>query len=160
MADNKKPDKSVFPKRGSKELVETKLTFMPKFDQFGLIPAIATDAATGEVLMFAFMNEAALAETINTGRAVYWSRSRKEIWRKGETSGNIQRVIELRTGCDQDVIWIKVEMEGHDAACHIGYRSCFHRAVPPGTKAGPDMDMVRTEDAPSFDADEVYGKNS
>ena len=150
----------IFPERGSKELVETGLDFTPKFDASGLIPAIATDADTGEVLMFAYMNEEALAETIDTRRAVYWSRSRSSIWRKGETSGNFQNVIEIRTDCDQDVIWIKVRMEGHDAACHVGYRSCFHRALPEGAKAGTDLKLVRTEDAPSFNPDDVYGKKS
>lgn len=153
-------DNPVFSERGSKDVVETGLEFMPKFDADGLIPAIATDAVTGEVLMFAFMNREALAETINTRRAVYWSRSRSEIWRKGETSGNFQNVTEIRTDCDQDVIWIKVEMEGHDAACHVGYRSCFHRAIPDDGKAVPGLVLKRTEDAPSFDPDDVYGKKS
>ena len=153
VADNK-----IFTVRSSKQVVETGLDFMPKFDAQGLIPAIATDATTGEVLMFAFMNAEALAETINTRKAVYWSRSRGEIWRKGETSGNVQNVLEIRTDCDQDVIWIKVQMQGHDAACHVGYRSCFHRALPEGAKTGIDIKLVRTEDAPSFDPNKVYGK--
>ena len=150
----------IFAHRGPLEEIETGLGFAPKFDEHGLIPAIATDAGTGEVLMFAFMNAEALAETINTRRATYWSRSRNQLWRKGESSGNIQRVVEIRTDCDQDVIWIKVQMEGHEAACHMGYRSCFHRAIPSGTKAGPDMKLARTEPAPVFDPRDVYGDKS
>ena len=153
-------DNNIFRERGSIESVETGLDFMPKFDAQGLIPAIATDVTTGEILMFAFMNADALAETINTRKAVYWSRSRNKIWRKGETSGNVQNVLEIRTDCDQDVIWIKVQMQGHDAACHVGYRSCFHRALPKSAKTGSDIKLIRTEDAPSFDPGEVYGKSS
>ena len=156
-------EQPIFADRGPKELIETGNEFMPKFDEHGLIPAIATDAKTGDVLMFAFMNAEALAETINTRRAVYWSRSRKQLWRKGETSGNYQNVIEIRTDCDQDAIWIKVEMQGHDAACHVGYRSCFFRAVPNGTtvptdaKAGPTVLLEHAEGKPKFEPKEVYG---
>jgi len=153
-------DQQIFAARGSIEEIECGLGFAPKFDADGLLPVVATDAETGDVLMLAYMNAEALAETISSRRATYWSRSRNQIWRKGETSGNVQHVVEIRTDCDQDAIWIRVKMEGHGAACHVGYVSCFHRAVPSGAKAGPDVQLVRTEDRKTFDPDEVYGDKS
>jgi phosphoribosyl-AMP cyclohydrolase len=112
--------------------IEETAAFTPKFNAEGLIPAIATAAATGEVLMFAYMNGEALARTLETGEAHFWSRSRGKLWRKGEESGNTMRVIELRTDCDQDALWLKVEMGGAGAGCHTGRRSCFYRAVSLG----------------------------
>jgi phosphoribosyl-AMP cyclohydrolase len=97
----------------------------PKFDAEGLIAAIAQDADSGDVLMLAWMNAEALQQTIDTGRAVYWSRSRKELWRKGDTSGHEQQVVEIRVDCDQDAVLLKVRQTG--AACHTGRRSCFYR---------------------------------
>lgn len=126
---------AIFPPRGSHQEVEQGESFSPKFDAHGLIPAVSVDASTGEVLMFAYMNDHALALTIETGEAHYWSRSRNELWRKGATSGNRQRVVELRTDCDQDAIVMKVVMEGEGAACHTGRRTCFYRAVS-GVGAG------------------------
>lgn len=118
---------------GAAELEEgTALT--PKFDADGLVTAVATDAASGEVLMVAHMNGAALAKTIASGEAWYYSRSRKSLWKKGETSGHVQRVVEMRIDCDQDAVWIKVEQIA--GACHTGRRSCFYRAVPLGTSEG------------------------
>jgi phosphoribosyl-AMP cyclohydrolase len=102
--------------------------FAPRFDADGLIPAIATDAGTGEILMFAWMNADALKHTLATGEAWYWSRSRNELWHKGATSGQIQKITEIRTDCDQDVILLKVVPE-REGACHVGYRSCFYRSV-------------------------------
>jgi phosphoribosyl-AMP cyclohydrolase len=107
--------------------------FAPRFDAAGLIPAIVTEAGTGEVLMFAHMNEEALRLTLATGEAHFWSRSRSALWKKGETSGNILRITEMRTDCDQDVLWLRVRLEGK-AACHTGRHSCFYRVVV----AGPD----------------------
>jgi phosphoribosyl-AMP cyclohydrolase len=107
--------------------VEHGVTLAPRFDANGLVAAVAQDAATGEVLMLAWMNADALRQTLNTGEATYWSRSRAALWRKGETSGHTQRVVELRIDCDQDAVLLKVEQTG--AACHLGYRSCFFRAV-------------------------------
>ena len=104
--------------------IEEGLTFRPKFDAAGLLTCVATDAASGDVLMVAHMNEEALRRTIETGEAWYFSRSRKQLWRKGETSGHVQRVVEIRTDCDQDAIWIRVEQSG--AACHTGRHSCFY----------------------------------
>ena len=101
----------------------------PRFDANGLIAAVATDAATGEVLMFAWMNDEALRLTVDTGVAHYWSRSRQALWKKGETSGQLQLVDEVRIDCDQDAVWIKVRPQGDGGACHVGYRSCFYRVV-------------------------------
>jgi phosphoribosyl-AMP cyclohydrolase len=103
--------------------------FTPKFDTNGLITAVVTDQASGDVLMVAHMNAQALSLTLETGIAHYWSRSRSALWKKGETSGNLQRVIEIRTDCDQDAIWLKVKVQGDNATCHTGRRSCFYRTV-------------------------------
>jgi phosphoribosyl-AMP cyclohydrolase len=120
------------------------------FDQLGgLVPAIAQDYETGEVLMLAFMNEAAWNATLATGRATYYSRSRKCLWVKGETSGNIQRVREIRIDCDDDAVILKVEQVG-GAACHTGHRSCFYKKVENG--------LVHVEGQPVFDPKEVYRK--
>ena len=130
----------------------------PKFDADGLIPCITTDASTNEVLMFAFMNAESLAHTIRTERATYWSRSRKKLWIKGEESGNVQVVKELRTDCDQDVILLKVENVG-GASCHNGYKSCFYRKLADG--ANPDQPgTLKLEFAAArvFDPATVYGK--
>lgn len=109
------------------EKIEETRVFAPKFGPGGLIPVAATDAASGRLLMLAYMNAEALAKTIDTGEAWYWSRSRKALWRKGETSGHTQRVIEIRTDCDQDAIEIVVDQSG--PACHTDRRSCFYRIV-------------------------------
>jgi phosphoribosyl-AMP cyclohydrolase len=110
--------------------IEEGLAFRPKFDASGLVTCVATDAATGDVLMVAHMNDEALRKTIASGEAWYFSRSRNSLWRKGETSGHVQRVVEMRMDCDQDAIWIRVEQTG--AACHTGRRSCFYRKVDTG----------------------------
>lgn len=107
--------------------IEEGLKFRPKFDASGLVTCVATDAGSGEVLMVAHMNDEALRKTISSGEAWYYSRSRQSLWRKGESSGHTQRVVEMRLDCDQDAIWIRVEQAG--AACHTGRRSCFYRAV-------------------------------
>jgi phosphoribosyl-AMP cyclohydrolase len=118
---------------GSAELEEG-AALTPKFDADGLVTAVATDAGSGDVLMVAHMNAQALEKTIATGEAWYFSRSRQALWKKGETSGHMQRVIEMRIDCDQDAVWIKVEQVAN--ACHTGRRSCFYRAVPLGASAG------------------------
>lgn len=123
---------ALFAARDDNEAVETGTAFAPKFDDDGLIVAIAADAATGEVLMVAHMNSDALARTIETGEAWFWSRSRKTLWRKGETSGNTLNVVEMRVDCDQDALLLKVEIVGDGVACHRGYRSCFYRIVAIG----------------------------
>jgi phosphoribosyl-AMP cyclohydrolase len=109
---------------------EEGLAFQPKFDASGLVTCVATDAANGDVLMVAHMNAEALRKTIESGDAWYFSRSRNALWRKGETSGHTQRVVEMRMDCDQDAVWIKVEQVG--AACHTNRRSCFYRVVKDG----------------------------
>lgn len=103
--------------------------FAPRFDSNGLITAVVSDAEDGELLMVAHMNEQALRLTLETGIAHYWSRSRKSLWKKGETSGNLQTVVELRTDCDQDALWLKVNVAGHGPTCHTERRSCFYRTV-------------------------------
>ena len=109
----------------NKRDLATQDILQPQFDQNGLIPCIVTDASSEEVIMLGYMNELSLAKTIETGVAYYWSRSRQKLWKKGETSGQIQKIVEIRTDCDQDAIWIKVEVAGNGATCHVGYRSCF-----------------------------------
>ncbi len=119
------------PLSGSQQ--DETIELRPKFDADGLVAAIAQDADTGEVLMLAWMNAEALQLTIDTSRAVYWSRSRKALWRKGDTSGHEQHVAEIRVDCDQDAVLLKVRQTG--AACHTGRRSCFYRiAMPAGLK--------------------------
>ncbi len=128
--------------------------FTPRFDDRGLITAVVTDAHDGALLMVAHMNAEALALTLQTGTAHYFSRSRGKIWKKGETSGNLQTVTEIRTDCDQDAIWLKVEVAGHEATCHTGRRSCFYRTV----ELQDGKAVVRiTDDHRHFDPDEIYG---
>jgi len=112
----------------SREELEEGNVFAPRFDADGLIPAITQHAETGDVLMFAWMNADALAHTIRTGEAWYWSRSRNELWHKGATSGQIQKIVEIRTDCDQDVVLLRV-VPRRAGACHVGYNSCFFRSV-------------------------------
>jgi phosphoribosyl-AMP cyclohydrolase len=132
---------------------EEGLSFQPKFDASGLLTCVATDAATGELLMVAHMNDEALRKTIDSGEAWYFSRSRKALWRKGETSGHVQRVLEIRTDCDQDAVWIKVEQVG--AACHTGRHSCFYRKVQKA-EGGPRLAFGDAERL--FDPSAVYKK--
>lgn len=149
---------SQFAERGDKKEIEENLALAPKFNEQGLIPVVATDYETGDVLMFAWMNKESLAETINRGEAVYWSRSRQELWHKGATSGNVQKVRELRIDCDQDALWMRVEQVG-GAACHTGRRTCFYRSIPLGESAGGDSIQMNWQDAEQkFDPDKVYGK--
>lgn len=143
----------IFASRTNKEEVEAGNVLRPKFDENGLIPCITTDAKTGEVLMFAFMNAESLRLTIQTRKASYWSRSRNKLWIKGEESGLVQHVKEVYTDCDQDVIMIKVDVTG-EGCCHNGYRSCFYRKVSdPETFA---LEPAITEKA--FDPKQVYAK--
>lgn len=135
--------------------LETGRAFTPRFDEHGLVTAVVTDARDGELLMVAHMNAEALALTIDTGIAHYWSRSRNSLWKKGETSGNLQTVIELRTDCDQDAVWLKVSVAGHDATCHTGRRSCFYRTV--AGSAG-EAQLTVADDRIQFDPSEMYGK--
>ena len=136
-----------FASRGTKEAIETSLELQPKFDAEGLIPAIVTDAGTGEVLMFAWMNADALSLTIETRLAHFWSRSRGALWKKGGESGNLLAVAEMRVDCDQDVVWLRVTVEGHGQACHTGRRSCFYRSVPLGAKPDAKSKLSPSENA-------------
>lgn len=123
------PDIHFAPAPDDKQVLEAGSDLTPRFDAHGLVTAVATDADTGDVLMLAHMNAEALALSIETGIAHYWSRSRKQLWKKGETSGNFQKIAEMRVDCDQDAVWIKVRPQGDRAACHTGRRSCFYRSV-------------------------------
>jgi phosphoribosyl-AMP cyclohydrolase len=147
-------DATSFPPPGSTREVEEGYVLTPKFDGFGLVTCVATDVHTGAVLMVAHMNAEALRKTISTRQAWYFSRSRQSLWRKGESSGHEQRVIEMRIDCDQDAIWIKVEQVG-PGACHTGRRSCFYRTVPLGAGEGSLQLEFRDAD-PVFDAKAVY----
>jgi phosphoribosyl-AMP cyclohydrolase len=130
--------------------------FAPKFDADGLVTCVATDSRTGDVLMVAHMNAEALQKTIASGEAWYFSRSRRALWRKGESSGHVQRVVEMRVDCDQDAVWIKVEQQG-PGACHTGRRSCFYRAVPLGKLGAVTLEFRDAEKV--FDPDMVYRRS-
>jgi phosphoribosyl-AMP cyclohydrolase len=135
--------------------IEEGLAFAPKFGADGLITAVVTDAKSGDVLMVAHMNAEALRMTIESGEAWYYSRSRKALWKKGESSGHVQRVVELRVDCDQDAIWLKVEQAG-PGACHTGRHSCFYRAVPLGKRGAVTL-KFRDADK-TFDPNAVYDR--
>jgi phosphoribosyl-AMP cyclohydrolase len=134
--------------------VEEGLRLSPRFGPNGLITCVATDAASGDILMVAHMNAEALRRTIESGEAWYFSRSRQALWRKGESSGHTQRVVEMRVDCDQDAVWIKVEQAG-PGACHTGRRSCFYRAVPLGQK-GTQIALEFRDGEKAFDPGAVY----
>lgn len=145
-----------FAPRGDKSQLEDGNEFSPKFDSDGLIPAIAVDATSGDPLMLAYMNAESLRQTLEIGEAVYWSRSRQEIWHKGATSGHTQKIVEIRTDCDQDALILKVEQIGA-GACHTGRNSCFYRKVEAPGKDGIAKLSHLSEDK-AFDPDQVYGK--
>ena len=126
---------STFPVLSDKQTLEEGVVLAPRFDANGLVTCVTTEADSGEVLMVAHMNEEALRRSIETGEAWYWSRSRQELWHKGETSGQIQTIVEMRVDCDQDAIWIRVKVAGDGGCCHTGRRSCFYRVQPLGGAA-------------------------
>jgi phosphoribosyl-AMP cyclohydrolase len=128
------------------ETIESSLHFQPQFDSDGLVPAIVTDAETGEVLMFAWMNAEALKLTRETSFAHFWSRSRRALWKKGSESGNLLEVVEMRVDCDQDVLWLAARVKGEGVACHTGRRSCFYRSVPLGT-SDPSASLKPVDDS-------------
>lgn len=142
-----------FRPRTSVEQVEEGAELAPKFDENGLLPVVTTDYESGEVLMLGYMNAEALRLSIDTGEAHYWSRSRQQLWRKGETSGLVQKIHELRIDDDQDAVWMRVQVEG-GASCHVGYRSCFYRKVPMGEREQVVLEFTEREKA--FDAEQVY----
>jgi len=148
----------LFSLRGSKQEIEEGQTFAPKFDDGGLIACVVTDVETGALLMVAHMNTQALERTISTGEAWFYSRSREKLWKKGEISGHMMRVAEIRVDCDQDVLWLRVEQAGA-GACHTGRRSCFYRAV---VRNGPDapLTLAFRDDERVFDPAKVYGNNA
>ncbi len=151
-----------FAERKSIEQVEEGYELAPKFDAHGLIPVVCTDFASGELLMHGYMNEEALRKTIETGEAHYYSRSRKVLWHKGATSGLVQKIKELRIDDDQDCVWIRVEVSLSGASCHVGYRSCFYRAVPVAENLGTskkfsEIKLKYLEQEKTFDPKLVYG---
>ena len=147
-----------FLERTSIEQVEESTGLAPKFDHNGLIPVVTTDFVSGEVLMHAYMNREALSKTLQLGEAVYYSRSRQTLWHKGQTSGLVQIVKEIRIDDDQDCVWLRVDVQG-GASCHVGYRSCFYRTVPFGrvTDNKEQLTLQFTESEKVFDPDVVYG---
>ena len=145
-----------FHKRLSVEEVEEGNTLSPKFDENGLIPCVTTDSVTQEVLMVGYMNAEALVKTIEVGEAFYYSRSRKEVWHKGQTSGLTQKVKEIRIDDDQDSVWLSVDI-GNGSSCHVGYRSCFYRSIPLGKiENAREIKMKFEEKEKKFDPEKVY----
>lgn len=148
----------MFGNRISVEQVEEGDTLAPKFDQDGVIPCVTTDYASGELLMLGYMNAEAFRKTVETGEAHYYSRSRKVLWHKGATSGLVQKIKEMRIDDDQDAVWLRVEVAGSGASCHVGYRSCFYRAIPVGDPdSGQPLKLTFLEHDKVFDPLEVYG---
>ncbi len=146
----------MFKKRENVAAIEEGKLLSPKFDEDGLIPVVTTDCKTGEVLMHGYMNSEALKKTIETKQAYYWSRSRKEVWHKGETSGFVQRVVEIRIDDDQDSVWMNVDI-GNGASCHVGYKSCFYRAIPLGKiQDTKKLEMEFKDKKKKFDPNIVY----
>lgn len=146
-----------FGPRISVEEVEEGRILAPKFDRDGFISVVTTDVASGDVLMMGVMNAEALLATIRTGQAHYWSRSRKRLWRKGSTSGLVQTVVEIRIDDDQDAVWLRVDVAGSGASCHVGYRSCFFRAVPMDQAGDGPLTLAYVEASKIFDPRLVYG---
>ena len=146
----------MFKKRDKIKEVEEGKYLSPKFDENGLIPVITTDFQTGDILMHGYMNYEALKKTIETKEVHYWSRSRKKIWRKGQVSGFVQIVKEIRIDDDQDSVWLSVDI-GNGASCHVGYRSCFYRSIPLGKiKNEEELEMEFKEKKKIFDPKKVY----
>ena len=150
----------MFKKRDNIREVEEGKYLSPKFDKNGLIPVITTDFQTGDILMHSYMNDEALKKTIETKEAHYWSRSRKKIWHKGQVSGFVQIVKEIRIDDDQDSVWLSVDI-GTGASCHVGYRSCFYRSIPLGEiKNEKELEMEFKEKTKIFDPKKVYKDES
>ena len=146
----------MFKKRHTIKEVEEGKYLSPKFDENSLIPVITTDFKTGDILMHGYMNYEALKKTIETKEAHYWSRSRKKIWHKGQVSGFIQKVKEIRIDDDQDSVWLSVDI-GSGSSCHVGYRSCFYRSIPLGKiKNEEELEMEFKETEKTFDPEKIY----
>ena len=146
----------MFKKRDNIKEVEEGKYLAPKFDKNGLIPVITTDFKNGDILMHGYMNEEALKKTIETKEAHYWSRSREKIWHKGQISGFIQKVKEIKIDDDQDSLWLSVDI-GNGASCHVGYRSCFYRSIPLGKiKNAEELEMKFEAKKKIFDPKKIY----
>ena len=146
----------MFKKRDNIKEVEEGKYLAPKFDENGLIPSITTDFRTGDILMHGYLNKEALKKTIESKEAHYWSRSRNKIWRKGEISGFVQKIKEIRIDDDQDAVWLSVDI-GEGASCHVGYRSCFYRSIPLGKiKNNEKLEMNFKENKKVFDPKKIY----
>ena len=146
----------MFKKRDNIKEVEEGKYLAPKFDENGLIPVIPTDFQSGDILMHGYMNDEALKKTIETKEAHYWSRSRKKIWHKGQVSGFVQKIKEMRIDDDQDSIWLLVDI-GNGASCHVGYRSCFYRSIPLGKiKNSQELQIKFEEKEKIFDPKKIY----
>ena len=146
----------MFKKRENIYDIEEGNLLSPKFDNDGLIPVVTTDCKTGEVLMVGYMNSEAFKKTIETKEAHYWSRTRREVWHKGQTSGFKQKVIEIRIDDDQDSVWLNVDI-GDGSSCHVGYKSCFYRSIPLGKiKNTQNIEMDFTEKEKKFDPTKIY----
>ena len=154
MASEKMTD--IFKKRVTVEQVEEGNELAPKFDENGLMPVVTTDSKTGDVLMLGYQNKEALKLTIEKGEAHYWSRSRKCLWHKGATSGLTQKIVDIRIDDDQDAIWLSVELQGLEASCHVGFKSCFYRRIPTGNIKN-QIKLIYKEDKKTFDPKDVYG---
>ena len=150
----------MFKKRDNIKEVEEGKYLAPKFDEYGLIPVITTDSQTGDILMHGYMNDEALRKTIESREAHYWSRSRNKIWRKGQVSGFVQKVKEIRIDDDQDSVWLSVDI-GKGSSCHVGYRSCFYRSIPLGKiKNDEKLEIEFKEKKKNFDPKKVYKNES
>ena len=145
----------MYKKRHSIEEVEEGKFLSPKFDKNGLIPVITTEFKTGDILMHGYMNNEALKKTIETKEAHYWSRSRNKIWHKGQVSGFVQKIKEIRIDDDQDAVWLKVDI-GDGASCHVGYKSCFYRSIPLGKIVNSENIEIELKEKKVFDAKKVY----
>ena len=146
----------MFKKRNNIKEIEEGKYLQPKFDENGLIPVITTDFQSGDILMHGYMNDEALKKTIETKEAHYWSRSRKKIWHKGQVSGFVQKIKEMRIDDDQDSIWLLVDI-GNGASCHVGYRSCFYRSIPLGKiKNSQELQIKFEEKEKIFDPKKIY----
>lgn len=146
--------KSIFKERTSVTMVEEGKLLAPKFNNDGLIPVVVTEYKTGNVLMLSYMNKEALEKTILTGEGYYWSRSRRLLWKKGETSGMVHEIKELLIDDDQDSVWLKVKVKGLGASCHVGYKSCFYRKLEKTTDESIQLKFI--ENAKTFDPEIVY----
>jgi len=146
----------MFKKRDNIKEVEEGKYLEPKFDENGLIPVITSDYKTGDILMHGYMNKESLKKTIETKEAYYWSRSRKKMWHKGQISGFVQLVKEIKIDDDQDAVWLSVDI-GEGASCHVGYRSCFYRSIPLGKiKNTKTIEIQFTETEKKFDPKNIY----